>query len=75
MKRFGLLRKPICRKAERWQAAELCEPLPDGANDLWQMGLHRAHTNEQQDQDAAKPRMQLPGSGVLLRASLGPTRE
>ena len=43
MKRFDLLRKPICRKAELYQAAKLYELLPDGPNDLWQMDVTYVH--------------------------------
>ena len=43
MKRFDLLRKPICRKAELHQAAKLYELLPDGPNDLWQMDVTYVH--------------------------------
>jgi len=43
MKRFDLLRKPICRKAELCRAAKLHELLPDGPNDLWQMDVTQVH--------------------------------
>jgi transposase InsO family protein len=43
MSEAGLLHKPICRKAELYQAAKLFELLPDGPNDLWQMDVTYIH--------------------------------
>ena len=43
MAEFGLLHKPICRRAELYQAAKLFELLPAGANDLWQMDVTYVH--------------------------------
>ena len=43
MAEFGLLHKPICRKAEVYQAAKLFELLPHGPNDLWQMDVTYVH--------------------------------
>jgi putative transposase len=40
---FGLLHKPICRKAELHQAAKLFELLPAGPNGLWQMDVTYVH--------------------------------
>jgi len=43
MESFGLLHKPICRKAELYQAAKLFELLPNGPNGLWQMDVTYVH--------------------------------
>jgi len=43
MAEFGLLHKPICRKAELYQAAKLFELLPNGPNELWQMDVTYVH--------------------------------
>ena len=43
MKQFGLLRKPLARKAELHQAQKLYELLPNGPNDLWQMDVTYVH--------------------------------
>jgi len=43
MAEAGLLHKPICRKAELYQAAKLFELLPNGPNDLWQMDVTYIH--------------------------------
>ena len=43
MSQYGLLRKPLCRKAELYQAAKLFELLPDGPNELWQMDVTYVH--------------------------------
>jgi transposase InsO family protein len=43
MAEFGLLQKPICRRAELHQAAKLFELLPNGPNDLWQMDVTYVH--------------------------------
>jgi len=40
---FGLLHKPICRRAELHQAAKLFELLPNGPNELWQMDVTYVH--------------------------------
>ena len=40
---FGLLHKPICRRAELYQTAKLFELLPDGPNGLWQMDVTYVH--------------------------------
>lgn len=43
MKRHGLLRKPLPREAELYQAAKLFELLPTGPNELWQMDVTYVH--------------------------------
>jgi putative transposase len=43
MAEFGLLHKPICRRAELYQAAKLYELLPNGPNELWQMDVTYVH--------------------------------
>jgi len=43
MKQFGLLRKPLRRRAELYQAKKLYELLPNGPNDLWQMDVTYIH--------------------------------
>ena len=43
MKRFDLLHKPVCRKAELYQAAKLFDLLPNGPNELWQMDVTYVH--------------------------------
>jgi len=43
MKDFDLLHKPICRKAELYQAAKLFELLPNAPNELWQMDVTYVH--------------------------------
>ena len=43
MKAFDLLRKPICRRAELYQAAKLFDLLPHRPNDLWQMDVTYLH--------------------------------
>ena len=43
MKRHGLLRRPIPREAELYQAAKLYELLPKRPNDLWQMDVTYIH--------------------------------
>jgi transposase InsO family protein len=43
MKQFGLLRKPLRRRAELYQAQKLYELLPNGPNQLWQMDVTYVH--------------------------------
>lgn len=43
MKQFDLLHRPVCRKAELYQAAKLFELLPSGPNELWQMDVTYVH--------------------------------
>jgi putative transposase len=43
MEELGLLHKPVCRKAELYQAAKLFELLPQGPNELWQMDVTYVH--------------------------------
>jgi len=43
MKQFGLLRKPLRRRAELYQAQKLYELLPNGPNELWQMDVTYVH--------------------------------
>ena len=43
MKKHGLLRKPLPREAELYQAAKLFELLPTGPNELWQMDVTYIH--------------------------------
>lgn len=43
MKQFDLLRKPLCRRAELYQARKLYELLPSGPNELWQMDVTYIH--------------------------------
>lgn len=43
MKAYGLLRKPLPREAELYQAAKLFELLPAGPNELWQMDVTYVH--------------------------------
>ena len=43
MKEFGLLRKPLRRRAELYQAQKLYELLPNGPNELWQMDVTYVH--------------------------------
>jgi len=43
MEQYDLLHKPICRKAELYQAAKLFELLPNAPNELWQMDVTYVH--------------------------------
>ena len=43
MKQYGLLHRPVCRKAALHQAAKLFELLPNGPNELWQMDVTYVH--------------------------------
>jgi len=43
MRQADLLHKPVCRRAELYQAAKLFELLPNGPNELWQMDVTYIH--------------------------------